>query len=270
MIFIARDRLDEKSKPIKPSDGWFKSAEDKTNDAIAKKVKGEDYEIDDAVYGHIEVRKALEKLFHGKCAYCESPLEETGWNVEHYRPKGQVAERKDHPGYYWLAYRWDNFLPSCQPCNQRRQDKPTWDEPTPGATLGKLDQFPLTDESKRAMSHTDDWKLEKPLLFNPCIDDPRTEFQFNPKGKIIEKNQSRRLIATIKICHLQRRRLRVKRQGIIDRTVEFIKTIRMAQQEKPSLVPTLENLMRQNVLEDICYFAAVARYVNQHPERFGL
>jgi hypothetical protein len=77
-------------------------------------------------------------------------------------------------------------------------------------------------------------------------------------------------VATVKICHLQRRRLRVKRQGIIDRTVEFIKTIRMAQNKEPVLVPQLQKLMGENLLEDRCYFAAVARYVNHFPERFGL
>src|SRR6266545_3401433 len=37
------------------------------------------------------VKKALEGLFHGKCAYCESRYTATQpVDVEHYRPKGEV------------------------------------------------------------------------------------------------------------------------------------------------------------------------------------
>ena len=47
--------------------------------------------FDFARYKEASVKTALEKLFHGKCAYCESfyaglqPVD-----VEHYRPKGEV------------------------------------------------------------------------------------------------------------------------------------------------------------------------------------
>jgi len=74
-----------------------------------------------SAYKKGEVKRALATLFHGKCAYCEtfysasSPVD-----VEHYRPKGSVDGVKDHPGYWWLAMRWENLLPSCIDCNRRR------------------------------------------------------------------------------------------------------------------------------------------------------
>jgi len=48
------------------------------------------------------LKKYLQELFHSTCAYCESTITHTAFgDVEHYRPKGKVAEDPDHPGYYW-------------------------------------------------------------------------------------------------------------------------------------------------------------------------
>jgi len=46
----------------------------------------------------------------GKCAYCESPTDTVAHgDVEHFRPKSK---------YWWLAYCYDNYLYSCQICNE--------------------------------------------------------------------------------------------------------------------------------------------------------
>jgi hypothetical protein len=46
----------------------------------------------------------------GKCAYCESPTDTVAHgDVEHFRPKSK---------YWWLAYCYDNYVYSCQICNQ--------------------------------------------------------------------------------------------------------------------------------------------------------
>src|SRR5690349_1720738 len=73
-------------------------------------------------YRQYAVCKALDELFHGKCAYCESVYRAVdALDIEHYRPKGGVTEDDDHPGYWWLAGVWSNLLPSCPPCNQLRK-----------------------------------------------------------------------------------------------------------------------------------------------------
>ena len=47
----------------------------------------------------------------GKCAYCEAPMSTVAYgDVEYYRPKSV---------YWWLAYCIDNYLASCQLCNQK-------------------------------------------------------------------------------------------------------------------------------------------------------
>ena len=49
-----------------------------------------------SVYKHAEVKAALEKLFHGKCAYCESFYSaQAPVDVEHFRPKGAVEGEAD-------------------------------------------------------------------------------------------------------------------------------------------------------------------------------
>ncbi len=75
-----------------------------------------------SVYGHRAVRSALAACQFGKCCFCESKIQHVmSGEVEHFRPKGGVRQRRsdplDRPGYYWLAYDWSNLLLSCQSCN---------------------------------------------------------------------------------------------------------------------------------------------------------
>eukprot|EP01034_Spumella_vulgaris_P009128 gene9128-11597_t len=77
-----------------------------------------------AAYKHEEVKRRLDALFHGKCAYCETFYSASApVDVEHYRPKGAVSENPNHPGYWWLAMSWDNLLPSCIDCNRKRNQR---------------------------------------------------------------------------------------------------------------------------------------------------
>ncbi|MGX7004114.1 retron system putative HNH endonuclease [Caballeronia sp. KNU42] len=61
-------------------------------------------------YRHSNIKDALEKSSHGKCAFCESkPAESGNIEVEHFAPKSI---------YYDLTFDWGNFLPCCRKCNQ--------------------------------------------------------------------------------------------------------------------------------------------------------
>jgi uncharacterized protein (TIGR02646 family) len=95
---------------------------------------------------------------HYAYAYCEFPLGPYG-DVEHFRPKASYRQSlgdKHHiPGYYWLAYDWQNLLFACNVCNR---------------TL-KSDLFPLADSSQRNIAGRD-ISQEQPLLLNPAVDDP--------------------------------------------------------------------------------------------------
>lgn len=132
------------------------------------------------VYKNDAVKKALEDLFHKKCAYCESNYAHTAaTDVEHWRPKGEVdtADGKSiKPGYYWLAADWDNLLPSCNDCNRQRYHEV---DVRGGelVLLGKLNAFPLEAGSPRARRKGEE-KDEKPLLLHPCKDRPDEHIEF--------------------------------------------------------------------------------------------
>ncbi|MEM7701303.1 MAG: hypothetical protein AAF251_05140 [Pseudomonadota bacterium] len=151
-------------------------------------------------YKSSDVKTELENLFHGKCAYCETPY---GTNqpldVEHFRPKGQV-QGIEHEGYWWLAMAWDNLLPSCIDCNRRRgQQVFVPEEAETGAFVsgnaGKKDIFPIAQGQTHArinpaglsenelLEHISDpaaikAEEEARLLLDPTRDDPAEHLQF--------------------------------------------------------------------------------------------
>ncbi len=81
-------------------------------------------------WNEADVRGALLAMQGPLCAFCstEITIQERD-DVEHFRPKKGVAEDKNHPGYWWLAYRFDNYLWCCQRCNR----------------IEKQNKFPLLD-----------------------------------------------------------------------------------------------------------------------------
>ncbi|MEI7869868.1 MAG: hypothetical protein WCI11_18430 [Candidatus Methylumidiphilus sp.] len=123
--------------------------------------------FDSKVYGHQTVKQALILMQHGKCCFCESKILHIAYgDVEHYRPKAGYRQNSEDamqkPGYYWLAYSWDNLLLSCERCNRQY----------------KKNLFPLLHEQKRAQCHHDDIDMEKPLLINPTSTDPKNHIGF--------------------------------------------------------------------------------------------
>jgi 5-methylcytosine-specific restriction endonuclease McrA len=127
------------------------------------------------------------KKFFTKCAYCESSYGAVyDGDIEHFRPKGKVNEKSPQtPGYYWLANDWDNLLLACQHCNQRRNH--LLDGETSLKGLGKLDQFPLSDETKRVSTHLEllDEEEKVRLLLNPCKDRPEEHFEYENTEAVI-------------------------------------------------------------------------------------
>lgn len=161
--------------------------------------KGETEKFDFSRYSASEVKQALDSIFHGKCAYCESFYAKTQpVDVEHYRPKGSVDGSPDHRGYWWLAMDWDNLVPSCIDCNRKRAQrtpKPEEDgsmvalnergDFARGATFksGKQAAFPLVEGSLRAVwnqyEKTTDLAIEQRLLLDPTRDDPANHLVFH-------------------------------------------------------------------------------------------
>ncbi len=271
MIYINRNRNDENGHSIRPPEEWFETARVATEAAIIENVN---HNSNGNIYGHNQVRAALEKLFYDKCAYCESKITATDdWNVEHFRPKGNVSERHDHLGYYWLTYEWTNLYPSCTHCNQRRRDKPRWGDLRYASTDGKGDQFPIEDESSRAMSHQDgdDLDRERILLIDPCDDNPEHFLYYDIKGDIHSRSDNLRGKTTIDLCHLKRRRLRSRRQDIINSAVDMLKLLNKLETDgNSSAAAEFRTILRKHLLDNNCQYAGAARAVDNDPDAFDV
>ncbi|CAL2088874.1 HNH endonuclease [Tenacibaculum sp. 190524A05c] len=155
-----------------------------------------------SIYTHKTVRKKLVKMFHGKCAYCESKITAIyNGDIEHFRPKGKIKEAiPSRPGYYWLASEWENLLFACPFCNQTNTHEFKSGNIIEEAVFGKLDQFPLLSENHRLnhshgaiyfsdkASYSQSFILEESerLLLNPCIDENIEKyFKYDDEGAII-------------------------------------------------------------------------------------
>jgi hypothetical protein len=158
-----------------------------------------------------------EKVFFGKCAYCEWPLGRSFGAADHYRPKSRVTIReagqsivvldgsgRPHKGYYWLAYRWENLLPSCDRCNTGE---------------GKVDQFPVDGHrifdaqslsDPASISEID--AFEVPQLINPYFDDPSDHLRFGLEGVIAGRTDRGRI--TILVCQLDEAKIEAARKAI--------------------------------------------------------
>jgi hypothetical protein len=92
--------------------------------------------------------------------------------VEHFRPKAGYRQRKGdalkRPGYYWLAYQWDNLLFCCQLCNEQF----------------KQNHFPLRIGRNRARTPANQISDEEPLLINPAVLDPAVHITFRRERAI--------------------------------------------------------------------------------------
>jgi uncharacterized protein (TIGR02646 family) len=209
--------------PILKSD----NCRNKVQKALAQK---KEHNFSSHYYGHEQVRTRLEKIYHNKCAYCETNVESGATlQVEHYRPKKGVTEDKKHDGYYWLGYEWSNLLLACPKCNGKS---------------GKSNQFPI--EGVRVYAHKEDsnaqldnrqchpdsppLSLEKPLLLNPEINEPKLHFKFQFDGEMIGvTNKGKK---TIEICRLNREELKIARQRILDKFLGELKEVLLAYELK--------------------------------------
>jgi uncharacterized protein (TIGR02646 family) len=126
----------------------------------------------------VAFRTAFEKLSNYKCWYTESKNPGTDDDVDHFRPKGRIAEDKEHGGYYWKALDWKNFRLSCHRANRLRVN------PTTKTAHGKSDHFPLFDPSQRARTPDGSLAAEQPLLLDPCDPFDPPKLTFNTDGTV--------------------------------------------------------------------------------------
>lgn len=120
---------------------------------LLKEAQAQAFAFDPAIWK--KAKTQLKAETHGKCAYCEADTAVVAHgDVEHFRPKSV---------YWWLAYCYDNYLFSCQLCNQSF----------------KRDHFPVGGSRMRGPRVTATTtaarlaRLATTLSPDPALDDPK-------------------------------------------------------------------------------------------------
>ncbi|MCU0447108.1 MAG: hypothetical protein MUE85_19610 [Microscillaceae bacterium] len=65
-----------------------------------------------------KIRKKLLEMSDNACAFCGVRIDNKSFDVEHFLPKD--GDKKNE-GFPYLAYCWENYLPSCETCNQNHK-----------------------------------------------------------------------------------------------------------------------------------------------------
>jgi uncharacterized protein (TIGR02646 family) len=280
VIRIERSRPGRNGTPIVPPSQWLAQALEVT-ELLSNAGRYSEYATRAAdVWGSDDVRRALSELFYGRCAYCEFGIAGAfPLHVEHFRPKGRIAETDTPPGYYWLACTWDNLYAACQFCNTRNRDRGTQDQPVVQQAGGKHDQFPLRSEKARMTNPESVREVEDAarLLLDPCQDEPSDVLGFEVLGQPHAIDGSDRAERTIRVMFLDRTDKCAHRRAFIDRFVgglrnEFVGIIR-------PFVPSDSEAMlwdRFVTMKLDLYstpgneFAGIVRSIRRDPAAFGL
>ena len=160
-----------------------------------------------------KAKKALEKLYHGKCAYCETSIGAGFYmRIDHYRPKSI---------YRWLVFEWSNLVSSCEICNTKKGNQFPLPKGIPMVTRGE-------PESEESLANSKTLLAERPLLLHPELDYPEQHLEFRNDGNLKEKNNSAKGKTTIRVCDLNRDILRRERKSQIDGILYSVQNITLS------------------------------------------
>lgn len=164
------------------------------------------------LFANMQVREHLDRLFYGKCAFCETEVADGAQAIEHFRPLGYasgISDRSTSPDHYaWFAYEWKNLLLACPTCSQN-----------------KANLFPVTGPRAPILcSLSEANKEEKYLLLDPTMDEPWRHLDFDIEGRCIAK--SKRGNITIQVFQLNRFALLSLRKEKISECIEAIRILK--------------------------------------------
>ncbi len=217
------------------------------------------FEFNGKIYSAKSVKNALLKAQYNKCCYCESKFLSTSYGaVEHFRPKGAAkqkhGQREEYPGYYWLAYDWDNILVSCERCNSSHK--------------GNL--FPLAGQGKRAQSHYDDVKAEQPLFVNPAREDPRRHIRFRGEVAIPITKMGRETIQGMGLRRSDLEEDRRERLAYLKRLCDIVESgKRSTDQEMRILAIKIQEFLKSFTRPEAKYSAMAQDFLNSDKSSAG-
>ena len=197
-------------------------------------------------YKTADIKEALNKTYHGKCAFCETWSEE--WHVEHYRPKSL---------YPWLAFSWDNLLVACARCNKFKGNR--------FEIAGDPARFENKDLDQINQLAAIYAETERPHTIHPELEDPEPFLQFDAKGHIESANS--RVAFTIKTCRVDRNAIKDRRRKMLDffkaRLDSAADTATDLEQLKSKLAHELRLFKRQTE-DPAVEYVAFRRFILKH------
>ncbi|MBB3281894.1 AAA family ATPase [Mitsuaria sp. BK037] len=143
----------------------------------------------------------LSILFNGRCAFCER----AGSHAEQFRPRWRATRlhgEVDGEHYWWLANEWDNLHLCCGTCD-----------------MNKRNLFPIEGPAAPPLTTGPALREERPLLIDPCVDDPRDHLTFQEDGLVVAKSDHGD--ATIKILRLNSRELVATRRNQAENVIRI-------------------------------------------------
>ena len=213
------------------------------------------FEFDRDIYGHKSVRGSLRACQWAKCCFCEGKFAAyAAGDVEHYRPKGAVRQDDSspllRPGYYWLAYSWENLYWCCQVCNRSN----------------KRNLFPLRNPSRRARSHRGRVGREEPLILDPGgVEDPQEHIKFKQEQAVGVTDIGK---TTVKVIGLNRIDLVEERLSRIAELKGLLNIVGIGEsQELPELAELVANArseLERAVAPESAFSAMAADYIQVH------
>lgn len=214
-------------------EGWL----DKANGLAQQLQEADSDETRDTIIAKNQIWRELfiplSNLSKGKCWYSEALDVMSDRDIDHFRPKGKAKNieaipRGDEGGYWWLCFDYENYRFSSQYSNELRRDKFNLNK----ETGGKWHYFPLFENSTIAKNKAR-CKDEEIMLLDPCDEDDPYLLTFDSKGKaipnsaaILNANDNRRVLTSIKLYHLDHRPLEELRERTWDFCQRMIDEIR--------------------------------------------
>ena len=119
-----------------------------------------------------KIRLTLLDMSNKTCVYCGVRIDNSSMDVDHYLPSSEFP---------YLAYCWNNLLPTCKRCNQNMKS-----DFCPNSLVGKKIVEPILEEHFEHDLIYDKTHLLRTIakddrLIEPTYDNPKAHLEFNPE-----------------------------------------------------------------------------------------
>lgn len=196
------------------------------------------------------LKEILTGWSHEKCWYSELKDVGSDKHVDHFRPKGRVAELDGTivDGYWWLAFDWTNYRVAVAWCNSPHRSIPSQ------SAQGKSDSFPLKEGSPRA-SVTDSCDVELPYLLDPVNPTDALLLSYDESGMPYSTAggwPGARVLETVRILHLDARQMVEERQRKWRQCERYIRRVASALASDQATYQRFHDVTVNDWIEEIC------------------